>query len=383
MLLWLALPSAGGLAFAFGLLTILLSLSFAPRLVSLQQQQITASALQVSHLHEMLSGIETLKACGAESTGSAAWLKRFIDARVLAIRSSRLQQWLELGLGFCRQVPLLVVFAAGAQECLAGELTVGAFVATAMFAESYADAVAGLAGLVVPVFSTRGRLPAVDALLELPASSARTTTARNSSLESSEGEDIASKAAVVIENVWFRYSSDGPWILKDYNLRVRPGEHRTLRGASGMGKTTVLRILAGLIQPERGRVFVFGQPPSEGSRSTAYLPQDGALFGGSIGSNLRILSGASHERIVAAAHATGLSELLKRLPMGLETVLAPGGVSLSGGQRQLVLITAAVASEKPLVLLDESLANLDRLTQHDLRRRELFVGKTVLSVTHD
>lgn len=84
--------------------------------------------------------------------------------------------------------------------------------------------------------------------------------------------------AVVLENVWFRYAPHEPWVLKDYCLRVARGEKLHLEGASGTGKTTVLRLIAGLLRPERGSVRVFGDDPACAAPRIAYLPQQIYLF---------------------------------------------------------------------------------------------------------
>ena len=99
--------------------------------------------------------------------------------------------------------------------------------------------------------------------------------------------------------------------------------------------------------------------------------------------NLRILSGASDAEIERAAVVTGLAKWLVSLPLKYDTPLPPGGRTLSGGQRQLVVLTAAVASDKPILLLDEALSHMDRLTRAKLLSSSMFHGKTVLSVSHD
>jgi ABC-type bacteriocin/lantibiotic exporter with double-glycine peptidase domain len=163
-----------------------------------------------------------------------------------------------------------------------------------------------------------------------------------------------------LEDVWFRYGASGPWVLQGYDLRVEPGQKVTLAGPSGSGKTTVLRLLAGLHVPEKGKVLVAGREPREVRHDLLYLPQFVRIFGGSIMDNLRIFSnGAPLEKLTETAGATGLQGLVATLPMGYRTLLPPGGRNLSGGQRQLIALTGALASGRPLLLLDEAMANLD------------------------
>jgi ABC-type bacteriocin/lantibiotic exporter with double-glycine peptidase domain len=191
------------------------------------------------------------------------------------------------------------------------------------------------------------------------------------------------EAAIVLDRVWFRYSPGDAWVLRDYSLRVRRGEFLRVCGASGGGKTTILRLIAGLVEPERGSVRVFGAPPTQAERAFAYLPQDAHLLEGSILTNLTLMSGAGPDALAAAQRATALDTWVETLPMRLETLLPPGGKTLSGGQRQWIALTAAVASARPIVLLDEPTSHLDRPRREQLDLERLFAGRTVVMVSHE
>jgi ABC-type bacteriocin/lantibiotic exporter with double-glycine peptidase domain len=145
-----------------------------------------------------------------------------------------------------------------------------------------------------------------------------------------------------------------------------------------------LRILSGLLPSTRGDALVFGVDAAGARRAVTYVPQQATLFSVSLMDNLRIFSGgAPPERILAAAKATGLLDAISGWPMGLETVVSFGATNISSGQRQLVLFTAAVASEAPIVLLDEALAHVDLKIRARLGAASLFRGRTVISVVHD
>jgi ATP-binding cassette subfamily B protein RaxB len=186
-----------------------------------------------------------------------------------------------------------------------------------------------------------------------------------------------------MEKVWFRYSPSGPWVLQDYDLQVEAGGKLRLDGPSGFGKTTVLRLLAGLHVPEKGIIRVNGRSPREERGNLLYLPQFVQIFGGSIMDNLRIFScGASREKLLEAAERTGFAALAATLPMGYQTLLPPGGRSLSGGQRQLLVLTGALASGRPLLLLDEALANLDNRNAAPIQELISKGAWTVVAVNH-
>ena len=186
--------------------------------------------------------------------------------------------------------------------------------------------------------------------------------------------------AIVVDRVWFRHASRDRWILRDVSLRVRRGEVRILRRVSGAGKTTLLRLLAGLYEPEGGTVVIDGRAAAA---DVCYLPQGAELLPLSLLENLRVFSGgASDARIREAAGETGLDAIISEWPLGYESLLSRGNATISSGQRQLVLLTAAVASNRCIVLLDETLSHVDQRLRGALSLSALFAGRTVVSVEH-
>ena len=364
----LALPAAGMLAAGIAAL-------LARRQAAFRRQQVDATARERARLHELVQGIATIKAAGAERHAIERWLAPMLDQSLARLNAELSGSWYTLWLAFFSRAVRCVVFLWAGKACLAGELSVGSFVAFAMLSDNFVASWTGLLEALLALWSARPDIERVDALLAQPSEPLLRAHGA--------GSCVADADAVVLDDVWFRYGPDQPWILKGYSLRLRAGEHLTLRSASGSGKTTVLRLIAGLHRPERGTVSVFGRDPTLHRAHIAYLPQHAHLFAGSLLHNLRLLSGASLERIGKACHATGLAAFVSTLPMGLETVIPAGGGNLSGGQRQWILLTAALASERRLLLMDEALANLDALTRARLRQSASFAGKSVIWVSHE
>ena len=374
VLLALMLPPLAAVATAFMLLSCIVTLVLASRVSSLREAQQRARADQYSVLHELLSGAFTLKALGAERQGMRLWTPRLFGERAIDMESGRLGIGMSALSGLCEHAIHLSALYFGGAACLDGQLTVGGFMAVIMLEQGVIGNLGSAAGKASSLLTLPARLKLANGLFSCEAVS---------SIPAARDAAECHEDAVVLDDVWFRYGPDSPWILRGYQLRIRRGEHFNLRGASGMGKTTIMRLIAGLLVPERGSVRVFGCDPARHHGLCTYLPQEPSLFSGTILSNLRVLSGAEHERIMAAAEVTGLCGWVQTLPMGWSTVLPPGGMNISGGQRQLVLLTAAVACARPLLLLDESLAHLDRVTRTQLERSALFHGRTVVSVVHD
>jgi ABC-type bacteriocin/lantibiotic exporter with double-glycine peptidase domain len=318
--------------------------------------------------------VMTLRTCGADERATVRWLDRMLASRGAAVHLDRLASLERVLVGGLREALVMGVFLWAAYLCLSGEESVGSIIALQMLAERYVSMVCDLGGALSPVLAALAQVKRVDALL------AHEDVTRRG-MGSLVGE-VPQGDAIVLEDVWFRYGPDQPWVLQGYNLRIPSLAHHELRGPSGTGKSTVLRIIAGLYAPERGTVLVFGRSPIELRGQICYLPQDSQLFQGSILQNLRLLSGASDAEILRAAERSGLGKMVQCLPMGYETVLSAGAVTLSGGQRQLIMWTAAMASKRKLLLLDEALSHVDPIARGGLLSMASERAHTIVSVEH-
>jgi ATP-binding cassette subfamily B protein RaxB len=171
--------------------------------------------------------------------------------------------------------------------------------------------------------------------------------------------------AIEVRNLRFRYSESEPWVLDGVNFRVEPGETVAIVGVSGRGKTTLLKILASLLQPSQGEILIDGEPLAQVGvqhwRSMiAVVMQDDKLFAGSIADNICFFADSPDSRRIeqCARHAAVHDEILA-MPMGYNTLIGDMGTVLSGGQKQRVLIARALYRRPSLLLLDEATSHLD------------------------
>jgi ATP-binding cassette subfamily B protein len=193
---------------------------------------------------------------------------------------------------------------------------------------------------------------------------------------------------VIFEDVSFGYRDNEP-ILKDLNLRIAPGEHVALVGPTGSGKTTVIRLLCRLYQPQQGRILLDGVniqdlPIPELRRRLGVVLQDTFLFSGSVADNLRLDSQIPRPDLERLCGELGLEPLLERLPQGLDTPLRERGGNLSSGERQLLAV-ARVALRNPSVLvMDEATAFMDPATEATLQRDlgRLLDHRTAIVIAH-
>lgn len=178
-------------------------------------------------------------------------------------------------------------------------------------------------------------------------------------------------------------------IVRGVGFELQPGDVLGVVGASGSGKSTLVKGLLGL-WPSQGDVRLDGSlmtswPEEDIGRYLGYVPQDVSLFEGSVAQNIARMGDVDAEKVIAAARAAGVEDLIKGLPEGFETAVGPDGGALSGGQRQRVALARALYGAPPLVVLDEANANLDQVGETSLLKaiQDLSSsGVTVILVAH-
>ena len=196
---------------------------------------------------------------------------------------------------------------------------------------------------------------------------------------------------VVVSDVSFAYEDDEP-VLHDVNLHADPGELVALVGASGAGKTTILRLLLSLVDPADGSAYLCGKSDGEKllisastRRAFAYVPQGHSLFSGSIADNMRMIRPiCTDEEIVNALKTACAYDFVSKMPKGIHTVLGEDNFGLSEGQAQRIAIARAVLSDSPVILLDESTSAIDLQTEKQLLEniKSLSKKKTCILITH-
>jgi ATP-binding cassette subfamily C protein CydD len=203
-------------------------------------------------------------------------------------------------------------------------------------------------------------------------------------------EEMPPKVVVTFQDVTLSYDPARPPALDGLSFRVMPGETLVLTGASGAGKSSVLRLLMGFRRPDAGRIALNGQDatllsPAELRRLSSYVGQRAHLFRGTLRDNIRLARPeATDAEVEAAAEAAQVMSFARGLAQGLDTLVGEGGFGLSGGQAQRVAVARAFLRDAPLVLLDEPTAHLDPGTEAEVLEslRRLCGGRTAIIATH-
>jgi ATP-binding cassette subfamily B protein len=193
---------------------------------------------------------------------------------------------------------------------------------------------------------------------------------------------------VVFENVGFFYREDEP-IINDLSFSIKPGEHVALVGPTGSGKTTLIRLLCRLYEPQQGNIYIDGQnikniPIHALRKQLGVVLQDTFLFSGNVADNLRLDSSLNDQRLREICSELGLNNLLSKLPNGLDTYLRERGGNLSSGERQLLSIARVAIRDPKVLIMDEATAFMDPSTEATLQRDldRLLEKRTALVIAH-
>lgn len=237
--------------------------------------------------------------------------------------------------------------------------------------------------------------PVSDSLKELPLY--EDTVRRLSELPSIEEEEKATSEELILcdgmriqfKNVDFRYSNQQKYLLKEFELDISEGKVTAILGKSGVGKTTLSKLLRGDLVPEKGQVLINGYLTSElkeqQSTIIGVLNQSPHIFNTSIRNNIRLGNlEATEEEIELAAKQAGLVPVYEKLPLGLDTLVEESGKRFSGGEQQRIALARILLQDAPIIIIDEPTIGLDPITEKQLLETVFYVlkGKTVLWITH-
>jgi len=279
---------------------------------------------------------------------------------------------------------IVFVLWQGGLLVLDGKLSPGALVSFLLYTVTIAAAIGGLASFFSSYQEAVGAAQRVFELLE--------TVPRIADQPSPHALPQPVRGEVTFERVSFRYQPDpdAPWVLRDIELAVAPGEIVALVGPSGAGKTTLVSLLPRFWDVGEGRILLDGVDIrdlrlADLRGAIGLVPQEPALFSGTVRENIAYgRPSAAHDAIEAAARAAHAHEFVERLPQGYETVVGERGVKLSGGQRQRIAIARALLKDPAVLILDEATSSLDteseRLIEDAMER--LLAGRTTLIIAH-
>lgn len=322
---------------------------------------------------QTLRGLPKLRVAAAEGFAYAAWARGFARSRELQQRAGRIKNLATVldavYLPFCSLVMFMLL--AGPAR---GTMSAGEFLTFNTAVTMLLTSVTQLTGALVSVAAALPMFEQIKPVLD----------------ETPEVGDTGVQpgvltGAVEARKLSFRYTDDGPLVLDDVSLRMEPGEFVAVVGPSGCGKSTLLRLLIGFDRPVTGSVLYDGQDLAALDRAAVrrqcgVVLQNAQPLTGSIWDCVCGAETFSREEVWEAVGMAGLAEDIKRMPMGLHTMIAGGG-AISGGQRQRLMIAQALVRRPRLLFLDEATSALDNETQRIVieSTRKLNAGRLVIA----
>lgn len=334
------------------------------------------------HVQETFTGVRTLRALGLEERSATRLSELAESAASASLEAQRWEAAFEPAVGIALVSATVLTLGLGGVLVWQGALTIGALTAFSMY----------LGQLIWPMFAAgwvlslmeRGR--AAWGRLE-------PTLAAPLSIDDHGTQTQMPAGALVFKEVWFSYPGHQARALSGINLRVLPGHTLGVVGATGAGKSSLVRLILRQYAANQGHINWGAYPLADYSLDTlhqaiSWVPQEPFLFSASVAENIGLAKAdATRSDIENAARLACIDDDIKRMPQGYDTPVGEKGISLSGGQRQRVAIARALLADASLLLLDDALSAVDTQTettilQHLLALRKNSPNKTTLIVSH-
>lgn len=336
------------------LATVVVSLATTLYQMRITKRMMEIDAKESGISYSLISGVQKIKLSGAEKRAFAKWAE-------FSAASARLEYDPPLFLKLNEVINLMIT--------LTGTLAMYYFAVTSgvSVADYYAFNAAygmvtgsfmGMAGIAMTMANIKPVLDMVKPILDAEP-------------EISEGKRVVERISGGIElnNVSFRYSENMPLVVDDLSLKIRPGQYVAIVGATGCGKSTLIRLMLGFETPQKGAIYFDGRDIASLDlkslrRRMGVVIQNGKLFSGDIYSNITISAPwLTLDEAWEAAELAGIAEDIRRMPMGMHTIISEGSGGVSGGQRQRLMIARAIAPKPRILMFDEATSALDNLTQ--------------------
>ncbi len=334
--------------------TVLFSLISTLAQLKLSKKQMELSAKGSGLEYSLLTGIQKIRLAGAEKRAFAKWANAYAEEARLTYDPPAFIKFSGLISSLISLVGTIVIYFFTIKT----EVSLADYYAFNSAYGMVMGAFASLVGMASTAARIRPMLDMVRPILETVP-------------EISENKKPVTRLSGGIElnNVSFRYTENGPLIVDDLSLKIRPGQYVAIVGATGCGKSTLMRLMLGFETPQKGAVYYDGRDLASLDlkslrRNIGTVMQNGKLFQGDIYSNIVISAPTlSMDAAWEAAELAGIAEDIREMPMGMHTIISEGSGGISGGQRQRLMIARAVAPKPKILMFDEATSALDNITQ--------------------
>lgn len=341
------------------------------------EEKLVLSARLETHLLETLRGVSTIKLMGHERQRHAAWMNHAVDTQNQTVRIAKMDMIYETTSGLIFGVENIVVLAIGAHLVLGNTFSIGMLVAYLSYKGQFSSRIISLIDTFIgfKLLRLHGERLA-DIVLTPPEDIHRQ--------ESPPPAD----SRIVVDSLSFRYAEGEPWVIDNCSFVIEPGESVAIIGSSGCGKTTLVKLMLGLLRPNSGSIRIGGLDlhqvgPHSVRPIIGSVMQDDQLFAGSVADNISFFD-PDHDpaRIEVAARLAAVHEEIVAMPMGYHSLIGDMGSSLSGGQKQRLILARALYRKPRLLFLDEATSHLDVIREQLVNTAIQQLDLTRIIVAH-
>jgi ATP-binding cassette, subfamily B, bacterial CvaB/MchF/RaxB len=344
-----------------------------------QEASIVTGAKVQSLMIETLRGMTTLRLFGKETERHALWQTKSVDAINTSIGLSRIGIWQGSANTtiFGLEGIITVWFAIG--FVIEGGFSIGMVYAYLAYKGQFLGRASSLVDQAIAFRMLN---------LHLERLSDIALTKEDTGFEQAASNDAELTGRIELRDISYRYSPSDPLVLDGVNLVVEPGDHIAITGPSGGGKSTLMKIILGLVEPESGEILIDGQPLAQFGyqnyrRQIGTVAQDDNLFAGTLADNIALFDEASDmERIISSTTAAAIHDDIIKMPMQFETLVGDMGATLSGGQKQRLLMARALYRQPRLLVIDEGTSHLDAIHEAAVNAAISKLGITRIIVAH-
>ncbi|MBT6032232.1 MAG: type I secretion system permease/ATPase, partial [Kordiimonadaceae bacterium] len=352
-----------------------------PFLSRFSKQAMQEGGSKQATLVEMVSGLETLKTIGSEKIFHDRWETAVENNSKVSLSSRMFSQVAVNCAASAQQLVQVGIVCVGFLQIMNGDMSIGALIACVIIAGRALAPLGQLATLLTRYNQAKSAYIALDELMA-------------EDHEDVSGRDFIKRANIKgkldFKNVTFKYPDQTLKVLDDVSFTLNAGEKLGVLGKIGSGKSTILRLAAGLYEPDEGAVLIDDTDirqifPDDLRQSMSVVLQDILLFSGSIKENIAMgRDSISDEDILHAAKVSGVQDFLGSMPNGYDVQLRDRGEGLSGGQKQALALARALVNQAPIMLMDEPSSSMDTHSEMKLisRLKEELKDNTVIVITH-
>ncbi len=368
----------GLLVLAIGALQVLVLLLSSGALQARARRELEAQGKMQGYLAELLTGMATVKAAGAEQQAFEQWSNLFSDQVNQSTRQNYLSASINTIMSSLNEVSSLGLLWMGAIQVLQGTMQVGTMLALVALSSVILTPLESLVTSGQELQMIRAHLQRlVDVLEAAPEQEVQQVHA-----------PPRLSGRIRLDQVSFQYEPQGQKVLQDITVQIEAGQKVALVGRTGSGKSTLGKLLLGLCQPTEGEICYDDIPLhrlnyQQVRAQCGVVLQDVYVFNGSIRQNITFYNPElSLAQVIEAAKIAGLHDEIMQMPMGYETMVSEQGSTLSGGQRQRLALARALVHAPVILLLDEATSSLDVITERVVERNLDALGCTQIVIAH-